>query len=56
MNAFGYSPNRSNSIAPGKRPLSSITPTIIENENGELEMVVDGSGGSQIVSATLNVI
>ncbi|GAA5802540.1 hypothetical protein HPULCUR_008008 [Helicostylum pulchrum] len=56
VNAFGYSPSRSNYVGPGKRPLSSITPVIIENENGQLEMVVGGSGGSQIVSATLNVI
>lgn len=56
VNAFGYSPSRSNYVGPGKRPLSSITPVIIEDENGQLEMVIGGSGGSQIVSATLDVI
>jgi gamma-glutamyltranspeptidase/glutathione hydrolase/leukotriene-C4 hydrolase len=39
---------------PGKRPLSSITPVIIE-DNNELDLVIGGSGGSQILSATLNV-
>lgn len=43
------------SVAPGKRPLSTITPTIIEGENNKLEMAVGGSGGSQILTATLNV-
>jgi gamma-glutamyltranspeptidase/glutathione hydrolase/leukotriene-C4 hydrolase len=54
-NAFGFSPSRNNYVAPGKRPLSSITPTIIENERGELTMVVGGSGGSEIITATANV-
>lgn len=43
-------------IEPNKRPLSTITPTIIEDENNNLELVVGGSGGSQILTATLNVI
>lgn len=54
-NAFGFSPSPYNFIAPNKRPLSSITPSIIENENGELMMVVGGSGGSEIITATVNV-
>jgi gamma-glutamyltranspeptidase len=41
-------------IVPGKRPLSSITPVIIE-DNNELDLVIGGSGGSQILTATLNV-
>jgi gamma-glutamyltranspeptidase/glutathione hydrolase/leukotriene-C4 hydrolase len=54
-NAFGFSPSKNNFVAPGKRPLSSITSTIIENEHGELTMVVGGSGGSEIITATANV-
>ena len=42
-------------VAPGKRPLSTITPTIIEGENNKLEMAVGGSGGSKIMKAKLNV-
>ncbi|CAG8570489.1 7402_t:CDS:2, partial [Racocetra fulgida] len=38
---------------PGKRPLSSTVPTIVENEDGELELVLGGSGGSRILTAVL---
>lgn len=55
-NNFGLFPSPYNYIAPLKRPLSTITPTIIEDENNNLQLVVGGSGGSQILTATLNVI
>ncbi|KAI9361843.1 gamma-glutamyltransferase [Pilaira anomala] len=55
-NIFGYAPSPMNFIKPGKRPLSSISPIMIENENGQLEMVMGSSGGSQIVSGVLNVL
>lgn len=53
-NKFGLYPSKYNYIAPKKRPLSSITPAIIERD-GLLEMVLGGSGGSLIPTATLNV-
>lgn len=52
-NAFGYIPSPSNYIRPGKRPLSSITPTIVEHANGSLYFVVAAAGGSRIITATL---
>ncbi|KAI7891678.1 gamma-glutamyltransferase [Mucor mucedo] len=55
INAYGYSPTKNNFIAPGKRPLSSTTPTIIEDAQGQLKMVVGSSGGSHIVSGAMNV-
>lgn len=55
-NNFGLYPSPYNYIEPFKRPLSTITPTIIEDEDSNLELVVGGSGGSQILTATLNVI
>ncbi|GAA5801834.1 hypothetical protein HPULCUR_007289 [Helicostylum pulchrum] len=55
-NTFGLFPSAYNYIEPFKRPLSSITPTIIEDGYRQLELVVGGSGGSQILTATLNVI
>ncbi|TKA48685.1 hypothetical protein B0A54_00821 [Friedmanniomyces endolithicus] len=52
-NAFGYIPSPSNYIRPGKRPLSSITPTIVEHANGTLYFAVAAAGGSRIITATL---
>lgn len=52
-NAFGYVPSPSNYVRPGKRPLSSITPTIVEHANGTLYFVVGAAGGSRIITATL---
>jgi gamma-glutamyltranspeptidase / glutathione hydrolase len=55
-NAFGYIPSPANYIRPGKRPVSSITPTIVTYPNGELCFVVGGAGGSRIVTATVESI
>jgi len=52
-NAFGYVPSPENFIRPGKRPLSSITPTIVEYPNGRLYFVVGAAGGSRILTSTM---
>ncbi|KAL2349687.1 gamma-glutamyltransferase, partial [Cryomyces antarcticus] len=52
-NAFGYVPSPANYIRPGKRPLSSISPTIVEYPNGTLYFVVGAAGGSRIITATI---
>ncbi|TDZ59741.1 Glutathione hydrolase proenzyme [Colletotrichum trifolii] len=55
--AFGYVPSPANFIRPGKRPLSSITPVIVENPDGSLYYVIGAAGGSRIITATIqNVI
>ncbi|KAI8096996.1 gamma-glutamyltransferase [Halteromyces radiatus] len=54
-NMFGLSPSKNNYVAPGKRPLSSITPVIVEYDTS-LELVLGGSGGSTIPTSTLNVL
>lgn len=41
---------------PGKRPLSSTTPTIIENEDGSFYLAIGGSGGSLIFPTVFQVI
>ncbi|KAI8890239.1 gamma-glutamyltransferase, partial [Backusella circina FSU 941] len=54
-NEFNLYPSKYNYAEPGKRPLSSITPVIIEKDSA-FEIAIGGSGGSRIISATLNVI
>jgi gamma-glutamyltranspeptidase / glutathione hydrolase len=54
-NAFGLVGNEANSIAPRKTPLSSMTPTII-TENNRLRMVVGAPGGSTIITQVLQII
>jgi gamma-glutamyltranspeptidase/glutathione hydrolase len=52
-NAFGYIPSPANFIRPGKRPLSSITPAIVEHANGALYFLASAAGGSRIITAVL---
>jgi gamma-glutamyltranspeptidase / glutathione hydrolase len=49
-NMFGLIGSAANEIAPGKRMLSSMTPTIVE-KNGNLHMVLGTPGGSTIITA-----
>lgn len=42
--------------APGKRPLSSITPTIIEHADGSFFLSIGGSGGSRIFGAVYQTL
>ncbi|NJC24863.1 gamma-glutamyltransferase [Neolewinella antarctica] len=51
-NMFGLVGKEANAIAPGKRMLSSMTPTIIEKD-GRLFMVLGAPGGSTIITAVL---
>jgi gamma-glutamyltranspeptidase / glutathione hydrolase len=54
-NAFGLVGNEANAPGPGKRPLSSMTPTIVLKDGKPL--IVTGSpGGSRIITAVLQVI
>lgn len=51
-NMFGLTGSEANSIAPQKRMLSSMTPTIVEN-NGKLFMILGTPGGSTIITSVL---
>ncbi|WP_317931031.1 gamma-glutamyltransferase [Halioxenophilus sp. WMMB6] len=54
-NMFGLTGSEANSIAPGKRMLSSMTPTIAERD-GKLFMLVGAPGGSTIITSVLQTI
>ncbi len=54
-NSFGLIGNEANAIQPGKRMLSSMTPTIVE-EDGEVLLVVGTPGGSTIITSVFQVI
>src|SRR5437867_13049881 len=49
---FGLVQSEANAIAPGHRPLSSMTPTILLR-NGKLSFVTGSPGGPTIISVTL---
>jgi gamma-glutamyltranspeptidase / glutathione hydrolase len=54
-NAFGLVGFEANLPAPGKRPLSSMTPTIVLKD-GKVVLVTGSPGGSRIISAVLQII
>lgn len=54
-NMFGLLGGEANAIQPGKRMLSSMTPTILE-KNGDLFMVVGTPGGSTIITSVFQTI
>lgn len=54
-NMYGLVGGQANAIAPGKRMLSSMTPTIVEKDSG-LFMVVGTPGGSTIITSVFQTI
>lgn len=54
-NAYGLIGNEANSIAPRKRPLSSMSPTIVFDDRGA-RLAAGASGGPLIISATLQTL
>ncbi len=54
-NMFGLVQGVRNDIAPGKRPLSSMTPTIVLRD-GKLAMVTGSPGGSRIITIVLETL
>jgi gamma-glutamyltranspeptidase/glutathione hydrolase len=53
-NMYGLIQGPANAIAPGKRPLSAMTPTIVL-ENGKLRYVLGSPGGARIISTVANI-
>jgi gamma-glutamyltranspeptidase / glutathione hydrolase len=54
-NQFGLVGGKANAIAPGKRMLSSMTPTIV-CKDGQLRLVLGAPGGGRIITAVLQVL
>ncbi|MDX2268073.1 MAG: gamma-glutamyltransferase [Bryobacter sp.] len=54
-NMFGAVGGEANAIAPGKRMLSSMTPTIV-TKNGKLHMVIGAPGGTRIITGVMQAI
>ena len=54
-NLYGLVQGEANKIEPGKRPLSSMSPTVV-TQNGKTVMVVGTPGGSRIITAVLHTL
>ncbi|ABK90045.1 gamma-glutamyltransferase [Francisella tularensis subsp. novicida] len=55
-NVFGLVQGEANTVAPNKRPLSSMTPTIVLDKDGKPFLATGSPGGSRIITTTLQVI
>uniref|UniRef100_A0A182XNQ6 Gamma-glutamyltransferase n=1 Tax=Anopheles quadriannulatus TaxID=34691 RepID=A0A182XNQ6_ANOQN len=56
INSYGLPASPANFIVPGKRPLSSMTPTIVTDDTGDVRIVAGSAGGSRITTATMQLI
>ena len=55
-NAFGLVQGEKNAVAPGRRMLSSMSPTIVVGADGKVRLVTGAAGGPTIITATFHVI
>jgi len=55
-NAFGLVQSERNAPDAFRRPLSSMTPTLVTNEDGVVVLAVGGAGGPRIITGTLQVL
>jgi gamma-glutamyltranspeptidase/glutathione hydrolase len=55
-NMFGLVQGEANAIAPGKRMLSAMSPTIVLDPQGQVYMVLGARGGPRIITSTAQII
>jgi len=55
-NMFGLIQGEKNSVQPGKRPLSSMTPTIVLKKDGTVWFALGARGGPRIISAVMQSV
>ena len=55
-NVFGLIGGEANAIAPGKTPLSSMTPTIVTDKDGKFRLAMGAPGGSTIITTVLQIL
>jgi gamma-glutamyltranspeptidase/glutathione hydrolase len=55
-NMFGLVQGERNKVEPGKRPLSSMTPTIVLRKDGSLWFALGARGGPRIITAVLQAV
>ncbi|MGK4008753.1 gamma-glutamyltransferase [Sorangium sp. So ce1036] len=55
-NQFGLVQGEANAIAPGKRMLSSMSPTIVTGKDGRVELVLGAAGGPTILTAVFQIL
>jgi gamma-glutamyltranspeptidase len=54
-NSFGFSPSSANYIEPSKKPMSSMSPIVVVDNNNDVVLVLGASGGSKIISSISQV-
>ena len=55
-NSYGLVQSEPNAVAPGKRMLSSMAPTIVTSEDGKVLLVLGAAGGPRIITTVFNIL
>jgi gamma-glutamyltranspeptidase/glutathione hydrolase len=55
-NLFGLIGGEANAVAPKKRPLSSMSPTIVRDKKGEARLVLGAAGGPRIITSVFQTL